>query len=466
MDPDVWWHIKDGETILSTRHWPTADPYSFTVLGFPWIAFEWLGDVLLATALRLDGVIGLELLLLAMGAAILLALYAYGTVRTGNSKAGFATAALLTPLALIQFNMRPQMIGYVFLILTLIILTRFRQGKAATLWLLPPLMMVWINTHASWVIGMGAVFTYWMAGLFAFKVGGIEAKKWSTTERKQISFAFLLSLVLLNVNPYGTTLVAFPLHIQAGYPVSYANILEWFPMPFNQMGGKIFLVFVLGFIASQVAYRFTWRLEELGLCLFGIATACIHFRFLLLFVPFFTPILAGMFARWLPRYSREKDNFILNGALIAGMILFVLYYFPTRANLDKRIADSFPVHAISYIQQHPTPRRMFDSYGFGGYLVWSGQRVFIDGRSELYEDGGVLSDYFQLTLLKPGGLDILRRYQIESCLLKPDEPLAVVLAALPDWQKVYSDTTSALFVRRSGHSSSMSTPEGQAAHGE
>ena len=54
--------------------------------------------------------------------------------------------------------------------------------------------------------------------------------------------------------------------------------------------------------------------------------------------------------------------------------------------------------------------------------------------------------------IKPGALSILQKYGFQSCLLNRDEPLATVLAALPDWQKVYEDETSILFVRRSASS--------------
>jgi hypothetical protein len=91
---------------------------------------------------------------------------------------------------------------------------------------------------------------------------------------------------------------------------------------------------------------------------------------------------------------------------------------------------------------------MFNDYGFGGYLVWSGRKVFIDGRSEVYERGGVLSDYLYIIALKPGALTVLRNYGIQSCLLERDAPLATVLNALPDWRKIYSDHTSVLFIRR------------------
>jgi hypothetical protein len=157
VDPDLWWHIKAGEGILATHHWPTADPYSFTVAGQPWIAYEWLGEVLLAATNRLAGLRGLDALLILLGCTVLAALYAFATLRSGNSKAGFVATAVLIILATPSFSLRPQMLGYLFLILTLIAMERFRQGKRKALWLLPFLFLLWVNTHGSFVIGMGVI---------------------------------------------------------------------------------------------------------------------------------------------------------------------------------------------------------------------------------------------------------------------------------------------------------------------
>jgi hypothetical protein len=141
----------------------------------------------------------------------------------------------------------------------------------------------------------------------------------------------------------------------------------------------------------------------------------------------------------------------------------MIHYFPTQRDLQAKVARQFPSQAVEYLRQHPVPGPMLDSYGFGGYLIWSmgpEHQVFIDGRSEVYEQGGVLKDYVELTQMKPGGLDVLRRYQIQSCLLTRDEPLSVALSALPDWEKVYSDQTSALFVRRKPESTGESLAGG------
>lgn len=451
VDPDIWWHIKVGQAILTTRHLPTTDIYSFTASGQRWITPEWLGEVLLASVFRVAGVRGLYVLLVVLGSAIILGLCRLATIRSGNSKAGIAAAAALLLLAYGSFSVRPQMVGYVFLIVTMIVLELFRQERKWVLCVLPPLFLVWVNTHGSWIIGLGALLVYWICGLWEFRLGSIEGKRWSKNENRRISLAFVLCLIAVTISPYGTELARIPFRFAFGLPLNTAGIEEWLPMLFNLPIGKIFLALVLGFFLAQMALGLTWRLEELVLLFGGTVMACLHVRFVLIFVPFFAPALAVILAYWLSPYSRAKDKCILNAILMASVVAAMVHYFPSPADLERRVAERFPVKAVEYLRSHSVPRPMFNAYFFGGYLVDAlgpEQKVFIDGRGELYEPAGVFNDYLRATNLAPDGLDVLRRYQIESCLLQRNEPLASVLAALPEWREVYSDETSALFVRR------------------
>jgi len=460
VDPDLWWHIKNGADILATHHWPTTDPYSFTVYGQAWISFEWLGDALLAMISRLGGVLGLDILLIVLGCAVMIALYYLGTLRSGNSKAGFLAAGLLSSLAFASFTLRPQMLGFLFLVLTMIALEFFHQGKHRAIWSLPPLMLVWINTHGSWIIGMGTIFVYWIAGLKRFELGGIVAKAWTASERRQMSFMFMLCLAVLPITPYGTQLAVFPFQRAFSFPISDRYVTEWWSMPFNDSGGKLFLAVVIGFVILQVVYQLSWRLEELALLLFSVAMSCIHVRFLLVFVPFCAPLLAVVFARWLPLYDRRKEHYVLNALLIAGVITAMIWFRPTQASIGEQISQSFPVGAVDYIRRHNVPGPIFNSYNFGGYLVWSGQRVFIDGRSEVYETGGILGDYLAIANLHPGALRVISEYKFRSALFESNAPFATVLASQPDWEKVYSDAISVLFVRRDSLSAPASSATG------
>jgi hypothetical protein len=448
VDPDVWWHIRTGDLILRAHHWPTVDSYSYTVAGQPWMAVEWVGDVLIAAVFRVGGLQGLDLLLFGLGGAVMLALYGYATVRSGNSKAGLATAAILFVLANASFSLRPQMLGYLFLVLTLVALEKFRQGKQRALYFLPLLFLVWVNTHGSFVIGIGAIVVYLLCGLFDLRLGNIEARRWSMAERLRLEIVLFASIAALTITPYGTQLAMYPFHVASSLPVGVANVSEWQSMPFNILGGKIFLALVLGFFVAQMAWRFTIRLEELLLLLSGIWMACVHLRFLLVFVPFFAPALVLVLARWIPPYDRTKDRYALNAVLMGLLFVGMVHYFPSRQEMQRIVAEQFPVQAVAYLQQHDIPRPLFNSYNFGGYLVYAKEPVFVDGRADPYERGGSLADYFHITQLKPGALTVLEHYGAKSCLLGRDEPLVTLLATRPEWRRVYSDKLSILFVRQ------------------
>jgi hypothetical protein len=447
VDPDVWWHIKVGQDILHTHHFPTVDPYSFTAAGTPWIAYEWLGEIVLAWMYRLGGVVSLCVFLIAVGSIILLSLYWLATVRSGNSKAAFISTLFLASLAFASFTLRPQMFGYLFLILTLLVMEKFRQGVSWPLWALPLIFLAWVNTHGSFIIGIGVVGLYLVTGLFSFQLGSVQAIEWTRKQRLQLETALLFCLAVLPITPYGTQLAVYPFDMAFSQPINVANVNEWRPMPFELVGGKIFLGLVVIFFLLQMFYRFSWRLEELLLVAGGTAMACVHVRFILLFVPFCAPVFATMLARWVPAYMRQKDKYIANAVLMAAVIAAMIHYFPKRAALDKTVAATYPVAALDYLRTHPIRGKMLNYYGFGGYLVFAGQPVFIDGRGDLYERSGVFSDYIHLNEFEPGSLGVLRNYRIEECLLGTKQSLAAVLSVTPEWRRVYRDDTSVIFVR-------------------
>ena len=460
VDPDMWWHIKVGGDILRTHHWPTFDPYSWTAAGTPWIAYEWLGEIPLylvhSIGGRLGGVVALDLFLIVLSSVIMLAVYGLAATRSRNSKAGFISALFLASLAFGNFSLRPQMFGFLFLVLTLLAMEKFRQGVTWPLWALPPMFLLWVNTHGSFIIGIGVITLYLLAGVFSFRKGSVEAIAWTRSQRIKLETALLLCVAVLPITPYGTQLAVYPFDMAISQPINVANISEWKPMPFDIFGGKMFLAFIVIFFVLQMFFRFTWRLEELVLALGGSVMACIHVRFVLLFVPFFAPVLAAALARFIPAYKRHKDLFLANAVIMAGVLVAMVHYFPSRADLDKRVAKDYPVGALEYLRTHDISRRMLNDYGFGGYLVLSGEKTFIDGRGDLYERNGVLGDFVHFANLKPGSLQVIRRYGVETCLLQHDTALVTALLASPEWEEVYHDGTSAILVRRSGPAANAS----------
>ncbi len=451
VDPDLWWHIKVGRTILATHRWPTADVYSFTAHGRPWMAYEWLGEVLLAAVQRAWGLQGLLALNLALGAAVALGLYALATLRSRNSKAAFVACGFVLYFIAVFCTLRPQMLAFVFLILTLIILERFRQGRSGTLWLLPPLFLLWVNTHGAFVVGLFAFGVCIVSGLFEMRSKGVESRRWTAAQRLQLEVAFLASLAALTVTPYGPKLAAFPVDMALFHPLIGTSIAEWLPMPFNLATGKLFLGLLVGFLLAQVALGLTWQLAEFTLFLCGLVAACLHVRLVLIFVPFCTPLLAVILSRWVPPYEPGKDKLVLNAVLIIAMVAGIARFFPSQTTLQSLVEEHLPVKAVQYLERHSPPLPMFNTYSYGGYLIYAlddRNKVFIDGRTDIYDQVGILTDYGRISRVEPIALQLLDLYSIKSCLLQRNEALGTLLAASPQWQKVYADGRSVLFVRR------------------
>lgn len=446
---DTGWHVRVGEEILNTHTWPAAETYSFTANGHPWIAYEWLGEVLLALAARAGDFRGL-LVLGAAQASIFVLLLAYLCyLRARNSKSAIASAGLLLPIASAFFVLRPQLLGYIFVVSTLICLEHFRQGQSRALWILPPLFVVWANAHGSFAFGLGLIGLHWASGLVKFEYGGVYAERWTTSQSRQLLAVMLLCVLATLATPYGARLAAYPFEMALLQPLNIANISEWLPLGSVGSGVKIFLAFLLPFMAALIALRPRYRLHELAFLLFTIYAACVHVRFLMLFVIAFAPLLGEMLARWIPPYDRAKDRYALNAVLMAVAVVAIFKIVPSSQAIEAQVKKDYPVDAVRYLQQHPVAGPMLNEYGWGGYLIWKnpGHKVFIDGRADVYEYAGVLSDYLDLMRLKPNATFVVEKYGIRSCLIMRDSPLATMLAAIPGWSRVYQDELSAVFVR-------------------
>jgi hypothetical protein len=456
LDPDTWWHIAVGQRIMDTHIFPTADSYSFTARGTHWIAYEWLGEMAMAYAAHLGGLLGLANLQILLVAIVTVLLYYYAYARCGNWKAACVSTGLFLPIASVIFTLRPQLFGYIFLLVTLICLEQFRQGHSRALWILPPLMLVWINTHGTFVFGMAAIAAYFAGGLFRFELGGVMAEPWTRRQRVQLLSTLFFCCLATMITPYGTELAAYPLVMATSQPFNIANIQEWQPLAFSLAIGKYFLGLVLVLFLAHIFFPIKYRLQEMAILLFSVYAACVHIRFMLIFVMVIVPVVASFIVRWMPAYDPAKEKYALNFAMIALMLIGIAKYLPSREEVAKVVAKDYPVAAVNYLRTHPHDTGMFNDYGYGGYLIWQlgpQHKVFIDGRADMYEYSGVFQDYADIANVENNALALLGKYGIESCLIKSKSGLSTLLAASPDWKRIYSDSNSVLFVRSHGAAS-------------
>ena len=225
--------------------------------------------------------------------------------------------------------------------------------------------------------------------------------------------------------------------------------------------GKLVLGLLLFFFLAQLLFPLTYRVEELSLLLFAIYVAFVHRRMAILFVLIFAPLLAALLARWIPSYQFATDRLALNSAFLILMGGVLVGLFPSRPEIKQGVASHYPRGAVEYLRHHPVKGPMFNSVGWGGYLIRElgpEHKVFIDSRLDMYEYAGVFPDFLRIVNLDPQALYLLRKYGIEACLLQREAPLATVLATLPNWAQVYVDELSILFLQRAPESDSSALP--------
>jgi len=462
VEGDLWWHVAVGQRILSTGHWPTTDPYSFTVQGSPWMASEWLGEMVMAVAARMRSLQGLQILLVALSVVLVLLTYCYAWVRTGNHLASAASVALLMQAEQPGFTLRPQMLGYIFLIITLISLDLFKQGRLKSLWFLPLIFALWVNTHGSFVLGLLFVACYWAGGLVGFRWGNLVADRWDEAKRHHLLLISLMSVLALFLTPYGTRLAAYPFEYMLMQPLSVLFTPEWLQPDFSTSWGLAFLFVVLAWIAAQVISPIVYKVEVLAPLLLVTYESFLHSRFLLLFVPMFAPIMASFLARLLPSYDAAKERYVMNAMFIAALLCVGIALLPSNTRLQETLRRRYPVGAVEYLRAHPVPSGLFNDNHWGGFLIWSlapQNKVFIDGRFDIYEYAGVLADYISITHAGQNAPVLLRKYGIKACLLYHEAPLAGMLAASRDWEKAYVDDHSVIFLRKGADSEKNSRHE-------
>lgn len=448
-DPDIWFHLRNAEYLLKTHHFVRTDMYSYTVAGAPWIDHEWLTEIPYYLAWRVWGLRGIFLLMMCLIEAVMLGTYALGTLVSGSAKSAFLASFVAMFLATVSFGPRTLLFGWIYLIVLLAVLWRYKHHGKDSLWVLPPLFLLWINSHGSWLIGMVALWIFILAGLVAFNGPSLESSRWTPAQLKRLLTVAAISMLALFINPYGYKLVFYPFDLALRLKLTVANTEEWASVDFHSLRGKILLAVILFMLVITVVRKQRWKLEWFVLFLFAFYTSVTYMRFLFLAGIIFSPILASRLDM-VPPYQPEKDKPLLNAAFVAAAIAFIIWRFPAERSLAADVDSIYPSKAIGYLQsrvQHD-PGRVLNDYLWGGYLILNCRDVpvFIDSREDVFENQGILRDYLDFINLK-GSLELLEKHRIRYLLLPSNGAQAYFFEHVPEWHATYHDGLATVFER-------------------
>lgn len=470
-DPDYFWHQKTGQYLLEMGRLPSGDIFSYTFAGRPWVLHEWLFELLLASIYAQLGAFGVKLMVAFLATTTLVITYTMANRILGKPYAALCLALLFFIFGATGISPRPQMLTFFFFAAFLRVLIGFKYYRENRgLLALPALMMLWVNFHGGYAAGLALLALF--AACEWLKFLAMEHRDSEQRRRlRWLSLTAIATLLSSLVNPYFVWLWLYPFQVM-GMEASSTYITEWHSPNFHHLQNQGYLVLVFAFLIVTTYRQRKADITELTVPLFFTAMGFVASRHIPLAAIVLIPFSAAALAqhpltqiipeRWLRGCSAwharliRKDhdlgdkeylfNWLLLGVLISG---FLLYYPIYHAKDSEKANAQVPVKAVDFILQAGIRGRMFNTYHYGGYLIYRlypTQKVFIDGRADIYGDA-FMKEYIEISGGSENWEKLFGRHNIDYVLIQRNEPLRQLLLARGDFKLVYEDEVNSLLLR-------------------
>jgi hypothetical protein len=298
-DPDVWWHLKTGQLIAQTRAIPHVDSFSFTRAGSPWIAHEWLTELLIYGVYQVGGWGALIVVFAVIVSAAFFLLY----LRSAPNPYGSGLIVLLGAWATAPlWGVRPQMISLLLTSLWLLILERSERDRRLLWWTLP-ITVLWVNLHAGFALGIALVMLF-LVGEFVEQF--IFSGQSNSARLRTLAVTLLLDLLLIPLNPNGWKMYLYPLDTLRSKAIQ-TYIAEWASPNFHRAVYLPFLLLLPGITACWASSRVRVRPRDILLLLASTFAALHSIRMIPFFVLIAVPILSRSLEHW-TRFSRACSD--------------------------------------------------------------------------------------------------------------------------------------------------------------
>lgn len=468
-DTDTWWHIRSGDYIVHERTIPTTDPFSHNRYGEDWIDHSWGSQIVIYGAYELfgggdrpgdSGNIGLSLYMAALATLAMAFVY---LMCEGNVYVRAFVVVLGASAAAVFWSPRPQMVSFMLGALVLYLLHLYKRRSLDRLWLIPVIMGLWANLHGGFAIG----FIFLFGSLIGEGLGNLLDPESATVVRwprlRKLALVTLVAIAAVALNPRGIMMLGYPLRT-VSIGVLQDFIQEWASPNFHEPQTWPFAALLLGVLAAAAlgSRRIDWT--DLVLVCGTAFMALTAGRNIAVFAIAATPVFSRHLDAWLtergwqvrPRRRMSNSMLALNWVLLIIVGLGALAKIAGAVNAQTvREAQElyFPVELADTLDETPPPGKMFNSYNWGGYLIFAapGVPVYVDGRTDLYDDA-FLREYLDIAFLREGWEDRLDAQDIGYLAIESKSILAAGLRLRPEkWrEQQFDDGRSSLFVRVDG----------------
>lgn len=439
-DSDLAWQQWLGHFVMLHHALPSAlGPEAFAAQGSPWVPQEWVLSLAVAAVL---GTPWFPVLAIAMVLVTLSVLFitAQAARRMGASHAATALCCGAVAFSMVQsVGVRAQVFGWMMLALFMLVI---RTARGRAVWWAPVIAAVWANLHAS------AMLAPVLLGIYTAGTA-IEERGWTPEVRK---YTFLTAACALAIcaTPLGIRLPVYAVTLFSS-PIRHV-IDEWQPTTINSIG---FAAGVLPFVLAMALLGFAkpWRWREVLLFVSMTVLSLTAGRNIPIAAIVIAPLVAQRLTAALPQrfevgpMKGAFDSLAFAALPVMGSVLVALML----VRQPDVTRPSIPLHAVEVAAALPGEHRLYcEDFA---WCSWALQHPsvsdFIDGRCDPFP-ARVWNQYTDVYEVKPRWNSILDRQNIDLVLAKRTRPLAAALRLSAGWRAIYTDSTYALFMRRTG----------------
>lgn len=488
LDGDPGWHIRAGQYILETHTIPHHDIFSFSMPNAWWVTYEWGTEVIFAALHSHFGLNGVVFLIVLVLSGTYTLLYKFLRQEGFSFLLSFPLLLFIILGSNFHWVARPHVVSYLFAVLFFYFLDGFARGRILQkrMWILPLLMVLWVNLHAGFIAGITLVMTYLLSAVLEYVFTSPERRPAFRSKVLHTGMLAAATIAVSLINPNGYRLYVYL--YEYFKTVHHLNLFnELFSPTFQWLIFQPFLVAAIAPLPLLLYSRYRPRPEETLTLLAWIALGLISLRnipvMLLICAPIYARLLRGLnepLREWLsqaPRLQQGLQHFSRRIGLIVSMernfnrhlssaaVFLILcwivihqgelgrYHVMNFRFLKER---GFPVDAIPYLKTNRSSGNVFNDSVTGGFLIYNFYpdiKVFIDGRLDMY--GEEFARQFLKLIGTPevgAGKDnwkkLFEQYRIQWVMIHPESTLRYVLDADPQWERRYMDEQCVIYVQK------------------
>jgi hypothetical protein len=461
-DGDTGYHIRAGEYILETASVPHHDIFSFFSPPPVWTAHEWLSEVIMALLHRAFGLTGVVLFFIFLISLTYPLLFRALRTWQGNILADILIIVLVIASSTLHWLARPHVISLFLLVGWYHLLDAFQKESRNHLFLLPPLMLLWVNLHGGFVAGFLLLGIFFVGNVFMIRFPAGYGKEQAKGNARALGYTILACLLVSLINPYGYHILSFPFQlVSKRYLMD--NVIEFMSPNFHHvMPFKYLLFLTIGIFAVSLRKA---DIIELSLILIFTNMALVSARYIPIFCVITAPILSRQAGFLLdqaegerfPNLKKKADNIAridssVNGYISALIAVLLVAGFAAMGKTDFRFDKTKkPVVAVEFLMSEHIPGNMFNNDEFGDYLIYAAYpryKVFFDGRSDMYGEERA-KEYKKVITLETGWEKVIEKYDIGWIFYEADSILSRSLQEKEGWRLIYADDVANIFVKDS-----------------